>query len=87
MFFRIHLILHNAYKPMCFDRNINKNRDECDYLLVQRCVKLTLQSSIFPKAKTQVYLQLNSDLLWEIGKYYFRFQGSWDSWATDQIGA
>ena len=31
---------------MCFDRNINGNRDvkflECDYLLVQRCVKLTL---------------------------------------------
>ena len=31
---------------MCFDRNINGNRDvknlECDYLSVQRCVKLTL---------------------------------------------
>ena len=31
---------------MCFDRNINGNRDVkflgCDYLLVQRCVKLTL---------------------------------------------
>ena len=31
---------------MCFDRNINGNRDvkflECDYLLVQRSVKLTL---------------------------------------------
>ena len=31
---------------MCFDRNINGNKDvkflECDYLLVQRCVKLTL---------------------------------------------
>ena len=31
---------------MCFDRNINENRDvkflECDYLLVQQCVKLTL---------------------------------------------
>ena len=31
---------------MCFHRNINGNRDvkflECDYLLVQRCVKLTL---------------------------------------------
>ena len=38
--------LCNAYKLMCFDRNINGNRDvkflECDYLLVQRCVKLTL---------------------------------------------
>ena len=35
----------NAYKLVCFDRN-NGNRDvkflECDYLLVQRCVKLTL---------------------------------------------
>ena len=31
---------------MCFDRNVNGNKDdkflECDYLLVQRCVKLTL---------------------------------------------
>ena len=31
---------------MCFDRNINGNRDvkflECDYLLLQRYVKLTL---------------------------------------------
>jgi len=38
--------LLNAYKPMYFGRNINGNRDvkflECDYLLVQRCVKLTL---------------------------------------------
>ena len=43
---RIHLSLHNAYKLMCFDRNINENRDvkflECDYLLVQRSMKLTL---------------------------------------------
>ena len=43
---RIHLSLPNAYKLMCFDRNINWNRDvkflECDYFLVQRCVKLTL---------------------------------------------
>ena len=43
---RIHLSLTNAYKLMCFDRNINGNRDvkflECDYLLVQRCLKLTL---------------------------------------------
>ena len=31
---------------MCFDKNINGNRDvnflRCDYLLVQRCVNLTL---------------------------------------------
>ena len=43
---RIHLILINAYTQMCFERNINGNRDvnflECDCLLVQRCVKLTL---------------------------------------------
>ena len=43
---RIHLSLPNAYKLMCFDRNINENRDvkilECDYLSVQRCVKFTL---------------------------------------------
>ena len=36
----------NAYKLMCFDKNINGNMDvkylECGYLLVQRCVELTL---------------------------------------------
>jgi hypothetical protein len=46
MISRIHLRPANAYKLMCFDRNINENRDvkflECDYLLVQWCVKLTL---------------------------------------------
>jgi hypothetical protein len=46
MISRIHLILPKAYKIMCFDKNINGNRDvkflECDYLLVQQCVKLTL---------------------------------------------
>ena len=45
----IHLGLPNAYKLMCFDRNINGNRDvkflECDQLLVQWCVKLTLELS------------------------------------------
>ena len=34
---------------MRFDRNINGNRDvkflECDYLLLQRCMKLTLVAS------------------------------------------
>ena len=44
---RIHLILPSEYKLICFDRNINGNRDvkflDCDYLLVQRCVKLTLE--------------------------------------------
>ena len=46
MISRIHLILPNVYKLMCFDRNINGNGDvkflECDYFLVQRSVKLTL---------------------------------------------
>ena len=36
---------------MCSDRNINENKDvkflECDYLLLQRCVKLTLIISYF----------------------------------------
>ena len=40
----------NAYKLMCFGRNINGNRDvkflECDYLLVQWCVKLTLMKNV-----------------------------------------
>ena len=43
---RTHLSLPNAYKVMCFDRNINGNRDikilECDYLSVQWSMKLTL---------------------------------------------
>ena len=46
MMSKIHLSLPNAYKLMCFDRNINENRDVkflgCDYLLVQRCMKLIL---------------------------------------------
>ena len=36
----------HTHLSMCFDRNINGNRNvkflECNYLLVQRCVKLTL---------------------------------------------
>ena len=48
---RIQLNILNAYKMMCFDRNINGNRDveflECDYLLMQRCVKLTLTWVVF----------------------------------------
>ena len=43
---RIHLILSDAYKLTGFDRNISGNRNvkflECNYLLVQQCVKLTL---------------------------------------------
>ena len=50
---RIHLILPNAWKLMCFVRNINGNSDvkylECDYLLVQWCVKLTLTHKMFTK--------------------------------------
>ena len=53
MISRIHLGLPNPYKLMCFDRNINGNRDvkffECDYLLVQRCAKPTL----LPKRKKE----------------------------------
>jgi hypothetical protein len=36
---------------MCFDRNINGNRNVkflgCDYLLVKRCMKITLVSGRF----------------------------------------
>ena len=60
---------------MCFDRNINGNRDviflECDYLLVQRCVKLTLDMCPYFVSqkdgvdsiiyKQQVCLVLNSE--------------------------
>ena len=44
--FRIHLILPNAYKLMCFDRNINGNRDvkffERDYWSLHWRKKFTL---------------------------------------------
>ena len=49
---------------MCFDRNINGNRDvkflECDYLLVQLCVKLTLTLFTFsgnPVIVSRLYIQ------------------------------
>ena len=46
MISKSHLSLPNAYRLMCFDRNINVVRDvkllEYNYLLVQWCVKLTL---------------------------------------------
>ena len=42
---------------MCFDRNINGNRDvkflECDYLLLHQFVKLTLAN--YFGAKIQIY--------------------------------
>ena len=68
MISRIHLSLPNAYKLMCFDRNINGNRDakflECDYLLVQRCVKLTLVW--FKKVFDRQNFRQNA--LWELNK-------------------
>ena len=49
---------------MCFDRNINGNRDgkflECDYLLVQRCVKLALGIPKYERNSLQVYLDLST---------------------------
>ena len=46
MISRIHLILPNAYKLMCFDRNINGNRDvkflECDKWSLHSYKNLTL---------------------------------------------
>ena len=66
MISRIHLILPNAYKLMRFDRNINRNRDvkflECDYLLVQRCVKLTLAFKTRIAMKVQWALPYNTAL-------------------------
>ena len=53
---RIPLGLPNAYKQMCFDRNINGNRDVtllgCNYLLVQPCVQLTLKKQCFSNVCT-----------------------------------
>ena len=48
---------------MCFDRNVNGNRDvkflECDYLLVQQCVKLTLVKK-FKRLKKNYDLKLQN---------------------------
>ena len=48
MISKIHLGLPNAYKLICFGRNINGNKDVkflgCDYLLAQWCVIITLES-------------------------------------------
>ena len=58
MISKIHLILPNAYKLVCFDRNINGNRDveflEWDYLLLQRCVKLTLDNATTSRGQSQI---------------------------------
>ena len=52
---RLHLGLPNAYKLMCFYRNNNGNMDvkflRCDYFLVQRCMKLTLEVNLWSKKK------------------------------------
>ena len=49
MISRIHLILPNAYKLMCFDRNINGNRDvkflECDKWSLHWYKNLTLSDT------------------------------------------
>ena len=54
--------LPNACKLMCFDRNINGNRNvkvfECDYLLVHWFVKLTLV--VAPKIFGEIQVALNS---------------------------
>ena len=45
----------NVHKLMCFDRNINENRDvkflECDYLLEQQSMKLTLSCRVLQGRK------------------------------------
>ena len=40
MISRIHLGLPNAYKLMCFDRNINENKDEKNFgsVISESCV-------------------------------------------------
>ena len=63
---------------MCFDRNINGNRDvkilECDYLSVQRCVKLTLVGYYYSNS---FYLQhklsfwIGSKLFWYVVRMPF----------------
>ena len=51
MMSKIHLSLPNAYKLMCFDRNVNGNRDvkflECDKWSLHWYKNLTLVISIF----------------------------------------
>ena len=72
MISRIHLILPNAYKLMCFDRNINGNRDvkflECAYLLVQQCVKLTLVNEPYkvPNFCSLVMESVSGWFVWKI---------------------
>ena len=63
---------------MCFDRNINGKRDvkilECDYLSVQRCVKLTLVGYYYSNS---FYLQhklsfwIGSKLFWYVVRMPF----------------
>ena len=70
---RIHLILPDAYKLMCFGRNINGNRDvkflECDYLLVQRCVKLTSVGIFFSSDNVMGF----ADAAWALLQGHIQF--------------
>ena len=61
---------------MCFDRNINGNRDvkflECDYLLMQRCVKLTFR---IRQLERDLSFRIQSDkitVFWEMGMGSYR---------------
>ena len=60
----------NAYKLICFDRNINGNRDvkilECYNLSVQRCVKLTLlvNCSLWWSTLYLIWNKLWSNVCW-----------------------
>ena len=64
MISRIHLILPNAYKLMCFDRNINGNRDvkflECDKWSLHWYKNLTLVGFSFclTHPHTALFLQI-----------------------------
>ena len=65
---------------MCFHRNINGNRDvkflECDYLLAQRCVKLTLKISCYGRKnmKEIVWLSAIFSVKWMMIKINLLFE-------------
>ena len=60
MMSKIHLSLPNAYKLMCFDRNVNGNRDvkflECDKWSLHWYENLTLTRSVY--APTYLCIEL-----------------------------
>ena len=66
MISRIHLILPNAYKLMCFDRNINGNRDvkflECDKWSLHWYKNLTLVM----KSVMEEWLEVSSTSWWQL---------------------